>query len=111
MNTIGKVALGVVGIPALLVGAFAAKIALDPEAQDRIDARTACESMIRLYSKNPATARISIIRPVPAGENRLTMTWTPATLQLQNSFGAMLGRHATCTYDTATDHVVEFDVY
>lgn len=110
MNRAGKIALGVVGIPVLFIGAFAMKIALDPDAQDRMDARAACEHAIKLYSKNPRTAKISIVRPQPSGENRLTMKWTPETLQLQNGFGAMIGTHATCTYDTEIDRVVDLDV-
>lgn len=110
MNRAGKIALGVVGVPVLLIGAFAAKIALDPDARDRMDARSACEHVIRTYSKNPKTAKIGIVRPLPSGENLLTMKWTPETLQLQNGFGAMIGTHATCSYDTAIDRVVDFNV-
>ena len=67
----------------------------------------ACEARIRAMSKNPTTVSLGTPRYLLAANGQDQFMWTPANLQMQNGFGAMLGVKAICMTDRKTGKVVD----
>lgn len=70
----------------------------------------ACETRIRLLSKNPTTVSFGTPRILAAANDQTQYMWTPASLQMQNGFGAMLGATALCMADRKTGEVTDLQL-
>ena len=60
-----------------------------------------CEEMIKRMSRNPSSAKISRVPGTLVGDTYY-FRWSPAEMQLQNGFGAMIGSSGSCQVDAKT---------
>lgn len=98
---------GCLGITAIFAVGFFVVLFVFSFAEPKKNAIDVCKMMLRMESANSDNVKIDDINGVRYGD-KVTYEWTPLTLKIQNSHGALVGVSATCVIDTKNNEVVKF---